>query len=163
MCRMLETGLGLGKFAGGRPALLSTPAGSSFMSLPDLPILALFFLLMLAGSMHALAASGQFPTARRNAGLRGTGGALLLCASMALVAASLIAGIIAIAVSVPWPAIVLGGCSPTGSSTAPARWSGLPAARSRPPPCSSWPRASPHSHNRGRPAGHQSVIRQSAR
>ena len=109
MCRMLETGVGLGKFAGGRPALLSPAAGSSCMSLPDLPILALFFLLMLAGSMHVLAASGHFPTAWRNAGLRGTGGALLLFASMALVAASLIAGIIAIAVSVPWPAIVLGG------------------------------------------------------
>lgn len=79
------------------------------MSLPDWLILALFVVLVLASGMHVLSASGHFPAHGRSAELRGFGSSLLLFGSIALVAAALIAGTIATAMSAPWPALVLGG------------------------------------------------------
>jgi hypothetical protein len=78
------------------------------MSLPDWLILALFVVLVLASGMHVLSASGHFPAHGRRAELRGFGSSLLF-GSITLVAAALIAGTIATAVSLPWPALVLGG------------------------------------------------------
>jgi hypothetical protein len=79
------------------------------MALPDWLTLALFVVLVLLSGMHGLSASGHFPARGRRAELRDLGGASLLFGSIALVAAALIAGTIATAMSVPWPALVLGG------------------------------------------------------
>jgi hypothetical protein len=79
------------------------------MALPDWLTLALFFALVLLSGMHGLSASGHFPARARRAELRGLGGSSLLFGSIALVAAALIAGTIATAMSAPWPALVLGG------------------------------------------------------
>jgi hypothetical protein len=79
------------------------------MALPDWLTLALFVVLVLVSGMHGLSASGHFPAGGRRAELSGLGGASLLFGSIALVAAALIAGTIAAALSAPWPALVLGG------------------------------------------------------
>jgi hypothetical protein len=79
------------------------------MALPDWLTVVLFVVLVLLSGMHGLSASGHFPARGRRAELRGLGGSSLLFGSIALVAAALIAGIIATAMSAPWPALVLGG------------------------------------------------------
>ena len=79
------------------------------MALPDWLTLALFVVLVLVSGMHGLSASGHFPARGRSSELSGFGGSSLLFGSIALVAAALIAGTIATAMTAPWPALVLGG------------------------------------------------------
>jgi hypothetical protein len=104
---MLETACVVGK-----PMAASVGrrfSGSLHMALPDWLTLALFVVLVLVSSMHGLSASGHFPARGRRAELSSLGGASLLFGSIALVAAALIVGTIAAAMSSPWPALVLGG------------------------------------------------------
>ncbi len=71
--------------------------------------LLLFMGLMLAMSMYALAASGQFPLAHRTEPFRSMLGGMVLFGSITLTFAALVAGIYFVHASVPWYALVIGG------------------------------------------------------
>lgn len=71
--------------------------------------LALFMTLMLACSMHGLAASGHFPKEHRSAALSAGAGPLVLFGSLLASLLSLGAGLVLAARMIPWYAAVIGG------------------------------------------------------
>ena len=78
------------------------------MSLPVLP-LALFTMLMLAVSLHVLAASGHFPRETRLPRLATGAGPAVLWLSIVVVVAALVLGIAASWSIIPWYGAVIGG------------------------------------------------------
>ncbi len=71
--------------------------------------LALFTTLLLFVSLHALAASGQFPREHRAPALMSGGGAIVLYGTIAVALISLLAGLFAAWRLIPWYAAVIGG------------------------------------------------------
>jgi hypothetical protein len=71
--------------------------------------LVLFTALLLALSLHALAASGHFPRTRRGAELASGTGSAMLYGSMAIVMACLLIGLGSAWHLIPWYAAVIGG------------------------------------------------------
>ena len=71
--------------------------------------LALFTTLLLFVSLHALAASGQFPREHRAPTLMSGGGAIVLYGTIAVALISLLAGLFAAWRLIPWYAAVIGG------------------------------------------------------
>jgi len=71
--------------------------------------LALFMALVLAASLHGLAASGHFPRGQRKSTLASGFGSVLLFGSIALVVVCFVAGIAAAARFIPWYAAIIGG------------------------------------------------------
>jgi hypothetical protein len=70
--------------------------------------LVLFVALVLALSLHGLAASGQFPREHRAAALRSPPGAMILFGSIAVALICLVAGVGGAWRLLPWYAIVIG-------------------------------------------------------
>ena len=71
--------------------------------------LALFTTLLLFVSLHALAASGQFPREHRAPALMSGGGAIVLYGTIAVALISLLAALFAAWWLIPWYAAVIGG------------------------------------------------------
>jgi hypothetical protein len=71
--------------------------------------LALFTTLLLFVSLHALAASGQFPREHRAPALMSGGGAIVLYGTIAVALISLLAALVAAWRLIPWYAAVIGG------------------------------------------------------
>lgn len=71
--------------------------------------LALFTTLLLFVSLHALAASGQFPREHRAPALMSGGGSIVLYGTIAVALISLLAGLFAAWRLIPWYAAVIGG------------------------------------------------------
>lgn len=71
--------------------------------------LALFTTLLLFVSLHALAASGQFPREHRAPALMSGGGAIVLYGTIAVALISLLAALFAAWRLIPWYAAVIGG------------------------------------------------------
>ncbi|MGB8104258.1 MAG: hypothetical protein WCF47_08260 [Pseudolabrys sp.] len=71
--------------------------------------LALFMTLLLFVSLHALAASGQFPREHRAPALMSGGGAIVLYGTIAVALISLLAALFAAWWLIPWYAAVIGG------------------------------------------------------
>ena len=71
--------------------------------------LALFTTLLLFVSLHALAASGQFPREHRARALMSGGGAIVLYGTIAVALISLLAALFAAWRLIPWYAAVIGG------------------------------------------------------
>ncbi|MGA7004579.1 MAG: hypothetical protein WBZ28_21815 [Pseudolabrys sp.] len=71
--------------------------------------LALFTTLLLFVSLHALAASGQFPREHRTPALMSGGGAIVLYGTIAVALISLLAALFAVWRLIPWYAAVIGG------------------------------------------------------
>ena len=71
--------------------------------------LTLFTTLLLFVSLHALAASGQFPREHRAPALMPGGGAIVLYGTIAVALISLLAGLFAAWRLIPWYAAVIGG------------------------------------------------------
>ena len=71
--------------------------------------LALFTTLLLFVSLHALAASGQFPREHRAPTLMSGGGAIVLYGTIAVALISLLAALFAAWRLIPWYAAVIGG------------------------------------------------------
>jgi hypothetical protein len=71
--------------------------------------LALFTTLLLFVSLHALAASGQFPREHRTPALMSGGGAIVLYGTIAVALISLLAALVAAWRLIPWYAAVIGG------------------------------------------------------
>ena len=71
--------------------------------------LALFTSLLLFVSLHALAASGQFPREHRAPALMSGGGAIVLYGTIAVALISLLAALVAAWRLIPWYAAVIGG------------------------------------------------------
>jgi len=71
--------------------------------------LLLFIALLLAVSLHALAASGQFPREHRAPTFRSATGAAILFGTIAASMLALFAGLLFAAHAVPWYAAVIGG------------------------------------------------------
>jgi hypothetical protein len=71
--------------------------------------LALFTTLLLLVSLHALAASGQFPREHRAPALMSGGGAIVLYGTIAVALISLLAALFAAWWLIPWYAAVIGG------------------------------------------------------
>ncbi len=71
--------------------------------------LALFTTLLLFVSLHALAASGQFPREHRAPTLMSGGGAIVLYGTIAVALISLLAALVAAWRLIPWYAAVIGG------------------------------------------------------
>ncbi|MGA7679789.1 MAG: hypothetical protein WCA54_06395 [Pseudolabrys sp.] len=71
--------------------------------------LALFTTLLLFVSLHALAASGQFPREHRTPALMSGGGAIVLYGTIAVALISLLAALFAAWWLIPWYAAVIGG------------------------------------------------------
>ena len=78
------------------------------MSLPALP-LAFFAMLMLAVSLHVLAASGHFPRETRLPRLATGAGPAVLWLSIVVVIAAVVSGIAASWRVIPWYGAVIGG------------------------------------------------------
>lgn len=72
-----------------------------------LPLL-LFIMLVLALSLHGLAAAGHFPRERRSPALRSTLGTLILFGSLTIALVCLAAGLTAAWQRIPWYAAVIG-------------------------------------------------------
>jgi hypothetical protein len=81
---------------------------SNFLSTSGLIPLVLFMALVLAASLHGLAASGHFPQPRAAAAATGVA-PIVLFGSMVLVIASVIAGLMAALHLVAWYAAIIGG------------------------------------------------------
>jgi hypothetical protein len=71
--------------------------------------LTLFTTLLLFVSLHALAASGQFPSEHRAPALMSGGGAIVLYGTIAVALISLLAALFAAWRLIPWYAAVIGG------------------------------------------------------
>jgi hypothetical protein len=71
--------------------------------------LTLFTTLLLFVSLHALAASGQFPREHRAPALMSGGGAIVLYGTIAVALISLLAALFAAWRLIPWYAAVIGG------------------------------------------------------
>lgn len=71
--------------------------------------LALFTTLLLFVSLHALAASGQFPREHRAPSLMSGGGAIVLYGTIAVALISLLTALFAAWRLIPWYAAVIGG------------------------------------------------------
>ncbi|MGB8756305.1 MAG: hypothetical protein WCD26_11850 [Pseudolabrys sp.] len=71
--------------------------------------LTLFTTLLLFVSLHALAASGQFPREHRAPALMSGGGAIVLYGTIAVALISLLAALVAAWRLIPWYAAVIGG------------------------------------------------------
>ena len=71
-------------------------------------LLGLFVALLLALSLHGLAASGQFPREHRAAPFKSPAGALVLFGSIAIAMVCLVAGATIAWRLIPWYAIVIG-------------------------------------------------------
>ena len=71
--------------------------------------LTLFTILLLFVSLHALAASGQFPREHRAPALMSGGGAIVLYGTIAVALISLLAALFAAWRLIPWYAAVIGG------------------------------------------------------
>lgn len=69
----------------------------------------MFMLLLLALSLHALAASGHFPREHRLPALASSFGIIVLYGSIALAFLCLLAGLTAVWHLIPWYAAVIGG------------------------------------------------------
>jgi hypothetical protein len=78
------------------------------VSLSGSLIFLLFIALVLVSAMLALAASGHFPASSRDEKLRGLGGTAALFGSIVVGVVSLLAGLGAAAISLPWYAVVIG-------------------------------------------------------
>jgi len=74
--------------------------------------LLLFVLLILAVSLQALAASGQFPHEHRAAAFRAPAGAAVLFGSIAVSVIALLEGLLFAARAIPWYAAVIGAGLP---------------------------------------------------
>jgi hypothetical protein len=79
------------------------------MSLASIFPLALFVALLLVASLQALSASGHFPKASRLPALSQGSGPVVLWMSMVVTAVTVVAGIAAAWVLIPWYAAVIGG------------------------------------------------------
>jgi hypothetical protein len=71
--------------------------------------LVLFMALVMALSLHGLAASGQFPRERRSPALGAGAGPLILFASIGVAAVCLLVGLTLAWRLVPWYAAIIGG------------------------------------------------------
>lgn len=71
--------------------------------------LGLFMALLMALSLHGLAASGQFPREHRSPALGAGLGASILFASIAVAIASLLVGLTLAWRLIPWYAAIIGG------------------------------------------------------
>jgi hypothetical protein len=71
--------------------------------------LVIFIALLLAVSLHGLAASGQFPREHRAPALRSGGGATILFGSIAVAIVCLLVGAVVAWRLVPWYAMIIGG------------------------------------------------------
>ena len=71
--------------------------------------LALFTTVLLFVSLHALAASGQFPREHRTPALMSSAGAIVLYGTIAVALISLLAALFAAWRLIPWYAAVIGG------------------------------------------------------
>jgi len=88
----------------------SRPAGfEKNMPLASIVPLIIFAALMLLTSLQALSASGHFPKASRLPALAQGSGPLVLWTSIIVTAGSVVAGIAAAWMLVPWYAAVIGG------------------------------------------------------
>ena len=88
----------------------SRPAGcEKNMSLASIVPLCVFVALMLLTSLQALSASGHFPKASRLPALAQGSGPLVLWTSIIVTAGSVVAGIAAAWMLIPWYAAVIGG------------------------------------------------------
>jgi hypothetical protein len=72
----------------------------------------LLMILLAAASLHALAASGQFPREHRAASLQSAAGAVILFGSIAVTLVSLLVGLHFAWQTIPWYAAVIGGGAP---------------------------------------------------
>jgi hypothetical protein len=79
------------------------------MPLASIVPLIIFAALMLLTSLQALSASGHFPKASRLPALAQSSGPLVLWTSIIVTAGSVVAGIAAAWMLVPWYAAVIGG------------------------------------------------------
>jgi hypothetical protein len=79
------------------------------LPLNDLLPLILFAALLLALSLHGLAASGHFPRTHRGAALASATGSAILYGSMAIVIICLLIGLASAWHLIPWYAAVIGG------------------------------------------------------
>ena len=70
--------------------------------------LVVLMVLILAGALYGLAASGHFPARHRLPALKSGAGRAVLYATMAIALAATAAGIAAAAHALPWPALVIG-------------------------------------------------------
>jgi hypothetical protein len=75
-----------------------------FQSLLPLGLLAL---VMLAASLHALAALGHFPRAARQPAMRGMSGSVVLWGSITVVTISVVVAIVAAVCLTPWYAAII--------------------------------------------------------
>ena len=73
-----------------------------------LPLL-LFMMLVLALSLHGLAAAGHFPRERRSPALRSFSGTLILFGSLTIALICLATGLTVVWQRIPWYAAVIGG------------------------------------------------------
>ena len=88
----------------------SRPAGfEKNMPLASIVPLIIFAALMLLTSLQALSASGHFPKASRLPALAQGSGPMVLWTSIVVTAGSVVAGIAAAWMLVPWYAAVIGG------------------------------------------------------
>jgi hypothetical protein len=71
--------------------------------------LVLFTVLLLALSLHALAASGHFPREHRSAAFKTAAGTAILYGSIVTACVCLLAGLIAAWHLIPWYTAVIGG------------------------------------------------------
>src|SRR5262249_46038378 len=83
--------------------------GEGTMSLATVFPLAVFVALMLSASLQALSASGHFPKASRLPALAQGSGPTVLWVSIVVTVGSVIAGIAAAWIQIPWYAAVIGG------------------------------------------------------
>jgi hypothetical protein len=79
------------------------------MSLASIVPLIIFVTLMLLASLQALSASGHFPKASRLPAIAQGSGPAVLWTSMIVTAGSVVAGIAAAWMLIPWYAAVIGG------------------------------------------------------
>jgi len=79
------------------------------MSLASIVPLVIFVTLMLLASLQTLSASGHFPKASRLSAVAQGSGPAVLWTSMIVTAGSVVAGIAATWMLVPWYAAVIGG------------------------------------------------------
>jgi hypothetical protein len=82
------------------------------MAFPSALALTLFVLLILAVSLQALAASGQFPREHRAATFHTPVGGAILFGSMAVSFFALMEGLMFAARTIPWYAAVIGAGAP---------------------------------------------------
>jgi hypothetical protein len=79
------------------------------MSLASIVPLIIFVTLMLLASLQALSASGHFPKASRLPAIAQGSGPAVLWTSIIVTAGSVVAGIAAAWMAIPWYAAVIGG------------------------------------------------------